>query len=180
MNHSSYIIVTVYCIANVFNKIEYVIHNEVLKMKAGKTLSIRISADEQAKLEAMQEKTHLSQSQIVKEFIRNGKVNVQHDGKKLIRELTSARIELNNTTLKLEENLEQISANTLATFEKISPILENLSSEDSAHLKNCFDLIKINQALIIENISQNIKNNKKNINAKLNHVAKNINKEDTL
>ena len=84
---------------------------------------------------------------------------------------------MNNTTLKLEENLEQISANTLATFEKISPILENLSSEDSAHLKNCFDLIKINQALIIENISQNIKNNKKNINAKLNHVAKNINKQ---
>lgn len=36
MNHSSDIIVTVYCIANVFNKIEYVIHNEVLKMKAGK------------------------------------------------------------------------------------------------------------------------------------------------
>ncbi len=180
MNHSSDIIVTVYCIANVFNKIEDVIHNEVLKMKAGKTLSIRISADEQAKLEAMQEKTNLSQSQIVKEFIRNGKVNVQHDGKKLIRELTSARIELNNIALKLEENLEQISANTLATFEKISPILENFSSEDSAHLKNCFDLIKINQTLIIENISQNIKNNKKCINAKLNHVAKSINKEDAL
>ena len=60
MNHSSDIIVTVYCIANVFNKIEYVIHNEVLKMKAGKTLSIRISADEQAKLEAMQKKPILA------------------------------------------------------------------------------------------------------------------------
>lgn len=124
----------IFCFWRVVNMEKKIVERINVSKGKSKQVSFRVDGEELLRLEVLKKTSGLETTQIMKEFINNGEVNVRYDAKKVIGKIAMIHDEFNvyshkvrdevsalkNVLLKIEEQLDNSESDLM-----IKAVLKN-------------------------------------------------------